>query len=69
MKLSARNHIKGTVKDVMRGTIMAKVIIDIGNGQSISAAITKDAVEELDIKVGDQVGALIKATSVMVTKD
>jgi len=69
MKLSTRNVIKGKVVEVKEGQVAAKVKLDIGGGNIITSAITVDAVKELGIKVGDQVYALIKATSVMIGKD
>lgn len=69
MKLSTRNVLKGKVADVKEGMVMAKVKVDIGNGNFISALISTEAVKELDVKVGDQIQVLIKATSVMLAKD
>ncbi len=48
--------------------IMAKVKVDIGAQNIITSTITKDAVDDLAIAKGDQVGVLIKASSVMITK-
>jgi len=67
MAISARNQLKGTVKDVRLGAVMAQVAIDIG-GQEVVAAITRDSVENLGIAAGEQVTAVIKATEVMVMK-
>lgn len=47
---------------------MAKVTIDLGNGQHIVSVITVDSVEELDLKVGDEAHAIIKSTEVLVGK-
>ena len=68
MELSARNQIAGTVKSITLGTVMADVTIDIGNGQTLTAAITRSSVERLGLKEGDAVVAVIKATEVMVGK-
>jgi len=68
MKLSTRNQIKGKVTQVVKGTIAAKVKIDIGGGNVITSMITVDAVNDLKLKKGDQVIALIKASSVMIGK-
>jgi molybdopterin-binding protein len=67
LKISGRNKLQGTVKEVVKGTVMAKVVIDY-KGDEIVAAITIDSVEDLDLKPGDQVTALVKATEVMVLK-
>ncbi|MGC8491619.1 MAG: TOBE domain-containing protein [Syntrophobacteraceae bacterium] len=68
MKLSARNVIKGKVIDVKEGQVMAKVKVDIGSGNVISSLISVEAVKELDVKVGEEIHVLIKATSVMLAK-
>ncbi|MCJ7795936.1 MAG: TOBE domain-containing protein [Thermoleophilia bacterium] len=66
MALSARNQLKGTVKEVVTGVITAKVVIDIGGGNEIVAVVTKDAVEDLGLKPGSAAIAVIKATEVLI---
>jgi len=68
MKLSTRNQIKGKVVEVTKGKIMAKVKINIGGDNIITSTITVDAVNDLKLKKGDEVVALIKASSVMIGK-
>ena len=68
MKLSTRNQIKGKVTQVVKGTVAAKVKIDVGGGNVITSTITVDAVNDLKLKKGDAVIALIKASSVMIGK-
>jgi molybdopterin-binding protein len=67
MQLSARNQLKGTVKSVKTGAIMAEVVVDVA-GHELVAEITKGSVDRLGIKVGDQVTAIIKATEIMLGK-
>ena len=67
MQISVRNKLAGTVKEVRLGAVMAEIIIQVGDIQVVSA-ITKDAAEDLALKVGDKVTALVKSTSVMVQK-
>jgi molybdopterin-binding protein len=67
MQISVRNKLAGTVKEVRLGAVMAEIIIQVGDNQVVSA-ITKDAAEELALKVGDKVTVLVKSTSVMVQK-
>ncbi len=67
MKLSARNALKGKVLDIAKGQVMAKVKMDIG-GQSITALISVDAVDDLGLKVGDEATAIIKSTEVILAK-
>lgn len=64
---SARNKLPGVVQAVNKGTVMAQVDIRVGDNH-IVAAITRDAADEMDLKEGDQVFAIIKATEVMVGK-
>lgn len=68
MKLSARNQFKGKVVEVEKGVITAKVKVEINVPVTITAVITKDAVEELNLKVGDEVAAIVKSTEVMIAK-
>jgi molybdopterin-binding protein len=65
MQISARNQLKGTVRSVEVGAIMAEVIVGIGD-QEIVAAITKGSTERLGLKEGDEVTVIIKATEVMI---
>jgi molybdopterin-binding protein len=68
MKLSARNQIKGKVVEVHKGQTTAHVRIDVGHGVVITSSITNEAIDELALKVGDSVTAIIKASDVMVGK-
>ena len=65
MKLSARNQFKGIVKYVNEGAVNGIVTIEV-NGEAVSATISKNAVKELELAVGKEAYAVIKATSVMV---
>lgn len=60
---------KGKVEKVETGPVTANVKIKIEAPGEITAVITKESVEELDIKVGDEVVAIIKATEVMIGKE
>jgi molybdate transport system regulatory protein len=68
LKLSARNRLKGKVTAVEKGVITAKVKIQIKVPAVVTAVITKEAVEDLDLKVGDEVEAIVKSTEVMIAK-
>lgn len=68
MKISGRNKLKGKVVSILPGVVMAEVEVDIGNGNRVVGVITKGSLDELQIKPGDEVTALIKATSVMFIK-
>ena len=67
-KISARNHLRGTVQDILLGTVTAKVTVRVGENL-IESVITRTSVEEMGIKVGDTVTALIKSTEVMIMTD
>jgi molybdopterin-binding protein len=67
MKLSARNTLKGKVTEVKLGQIVGEVVLDIG-GQKVTSVITRDAIEEMGVKVGDEVSAVIKSTEIMLLK-
>jgi molybdopterin-binding protein len=68
MPLSARNHLKGEITDVLLGTVTALITLKIGDN-IVESVITKRSAEELNLKKGDQVTAVIKATEVMIQKD
>jgi molybdopterin-binding protein len=67
MALSARNQLRGQVKEVQLGSIMAHVVVQIGENE-IESVITRRSAEEMDLKVGDTVSAVIKSTEVMIQK-
>lgn len=67
MQLSARNQLKGKVTDIKQGPISTEVTIDL-NGQTLVSSITTGSAEALALKVGDEVSAVIKASSVMIGK-
>jgi len=68
MALSARNHLKGEVSEVVLGTVTALITVKVGDNL-IESVITKRSAEELKLKKGDKVTAVIKATEVMIQKD
>ena len=65
--LSARNQLKGTVKSVKLGNVMAEVVVTVG-GLEIVAAITRTSADTLALKPGDEVKAIIKSTEVLIDK-
>ena len=69
MQISARNQLKGTVKSVTLGAVMAEVVVTLPDGQEIVSAITRGSVESMKLQAGDQVVAIIKSTEVMVGKE
>lgn len=69
MKISARNRLKGTITEIVKGATTAHVRIDIGNGIVVTSSITNEAVDELELKVGGEAYAVVKASDVMVAVD
>ncbi len=67
MPLSARNHLPGVIEEIQRDTIIAHVVIRVGE-HHIESVITRRSADELGLKVGDRVTAVVKATEVMVAK-
>ena len=65
MKISARNQLRGTVETVNIGVVTAKVGVRVGDNL-IESVITRQSAEEMNIKVGQQVTAVIKSTEVML---
>lgn len=68
MKISARNQLAGTVEAVTPGATTSHVTIKLAGGATVVASITNEAVDDLGIKQGDSVFAVIKASDVMVGK-
>jgi molybdopterin-binding protein len=67
MTLSARNHLKEIVDEVQMGDVLAHVTIRVGDS-IIESVITRRSAEELGLKKGDSVTAVVKATEVMIAK-
>ena len=68
MKISARNQLKGKITGIEKEGLIAKVKIDV-EPSTITAIITKEAAESLDLKKDDKVLAVVKATEVMIGKE
>jgi molybdopterin-binding protein len=67
MRLSARNRLIGTVIEVHLGDIMAHVVVKVGDN-TMESVITRRSAEEMELRVGDTVAAVIKSTEVMLSK-
>ena len=68
MSISARNRLKGKITDVKLGDVMAHVTIRVRQNL-IESVITRQSAEEMNLKKGDTVAAVVKATEVMVSKE
>ncbi|AMY01067.1 molybdopterin-binding protein [Mesorhizobium ciceri] len=69
MKISARNVLKGTITEIVKGATTSHVRIDIGGGAIVTASITNEAVADLKLEKGKQAYAVVKASDVMVGID
>ena len=66
MKISARNTLEGTIKEVHKGATTAHVEIELKGGQIVTSSITNELVDELGLKKGVQAYAVIKSSDVMI---
>jgi molybdopterin-binding protein len=67
MSLSARNQLRGTVIEVELDSIMAHVVVQVGENE-IESVITRRSADQMALKVGDMVAVVIKSTEVMIEK-
>lgn len=67
MKISGRNQIPGEVVEIKLGDVVCEVVLQVGENQ-ISGVITRTSVDNMELKIGDRVTALIKATEVSFIK-
>ena len=68
MTLSARNRLAGKIEEIQLGGVMAHVVIRVGS-DLIESVITRRSADEMKLKVGDTVQAVIKSTEVMLEKE
>lgn len=68
MRTSARNQFPGEVVSVESGKIAALVKVKVSGPVVITSFITRESVDDLGIKKGDKVTAVIKSTEVMISK-
>jgi molybdopterin-binding protein len=69
MALSARNHLAGTVVSVTKDELMAEIALELGDGQQITATITRGSADRLGLEAGDDAAAVVKASEVMISTD
>ena len=67
MTLSARNRLDGKIEELQLGGVMAHIVIRVGENL-IESVITRRSAEEMKLKIGDTVSAVIKSTEVMLEK-
>lgn len=66
MKTSVRNQLCGTVALISKGAVNTEVVLDIGGGDQITAMITNDGSEELDLQLGQETSALIRESAIVL---
>ena len=66
MKISARNTLKGKIVKITAGAVNTEVIVEVPGGEQIISIITKNSAESLNLKVGSEAYAIIKASNVMI---
>ena len=69
MQISARNQISGVVEQIINGSVNAEVYIKLKSGYTIVSVITKTAVENLNLNIGDDVVAIFKSNTVLISTD
>jgi len=69
MQTSARNLLKGKIKSIKDGAVMTEVVVEIASGTEVVAVITKGSADSMQLGVGKEVYAVIKATEVMIMSD
>jgi len=66
MKISVRNRLRGTVSRVTKGSVNSDVVLTLAGGNTVSAIVTNDSIEQMGLEVGAQACALFKASSVIL---
>jgi molybdopterin-binding protein len=69
VRLSARNVLKGKVKSIKHGAVNSEIVLQLPSGLEIVSVITKASAENLGLKEGKEVYAIIKASNVMLGTD
>ena len=69
MKISARNQIAGTVKMIKKGPVSTEVVITIAGGNEVVSSITTHSAEQMKLKEGSKVYAIVKASEMMIGID
>jgi molybdopterin-binding protein len=69
MKLSARNVLKGKIKQIKTGAVNDEVVLELTKGVEVVSIITRESAESLQLAVGKEAYAVIKASNVMIAID
>jgi molybdopterin-binding protein len=69
MKLTARNILKGTIRQMVKGMVSTEVTVALPGGQEVVAVVTKSSADKLGLVEGKEVYAIVKASNVMIGVD
>jgi molybdopterin-binding protein len=69
MRLSARNVLKGKIKQIKVGAVNTEVVLELAKGAEVVSIITKESADNLQLAVGKDAYAVIKASNVMIAVD
>lgn len=69
MQISARNQISGIIESIEKNDISAEIFIKLKSGNILTSVITNRATQNLDLKIGDEVVAFFKSSTVLVSLD
>ena len=69
MKTSARNELTGKITNIIEGAVMSEVKITVSPEITISATVTKEGLYSLGAKLNDNITAIVKASSIIITKE
>ena len=69
MKISARNMLKGKIKEIKEGAVNNEIDVELPGGATVVSVITKESAARLGLTVGKEVYAVIKASNVMIAVD
>jgi len=68
-KISARNVLTGKISSIIEGSVNDEVSIDLGSGYTVTAVITKSSVASLELTIGIEASAIVKASSIILAVD
>ena len=69
MKISARNVLKGKVKSMVRDSVDSEIVLELAGGMEVVSIISTKSADNLNLKVGNEVYAVVKDTNVMIATD
>ncbi|ADK81218.1 TOBE domain-containing protein [Sediminispirochaeta smaragdinae] len=69
MKLSARNQIRGNITQLRKGAVNSEIVIQLPGGEELVSVITNTSAERMNLEIGKEAYAIIKASNVMVGID